>query len=84
LGYRVIIVHSAEKELERLHSGNYDRVTKKLLSLEDNPRPRGVKKLTGREEYRLRVGDYRILYFIDDKNQTVIVSAVGHRGDVYG
>ncbi len=84
MGYRVILDHSTEKELDHLHSAIYSRITKKLLSLEDNPRPRGVKKLTGREEYRLRIGDYRVLYFIDDKNQTVIVSAVGHRRDVYG
>ena len=53
-------------------------------SLEENPRPRGVQKLSGREEYRLRVGDYRILYVIDDGNHTVTIVAVGHRHEVYG
>ncbi len=84
MGYRIIVGHSAEKEIDCLQSGIYNRIIKKILSLESNPRPRGVKKLTGREEYRLRVGDYRVLYIVDDKKQTVIISAVGHRRDVYG
>jgi len=84
LSYDVHILNSAEKEINRLHLVIYSRVIKKLMSLEDNPRPRGVKKLTGREEYRLRAGDYRILYTIDDKKHLVTISAVGHRSDVYG
>ena len=59
------------------------RIIRRILSLEDNPRPRGTKKLSGREEYRLRVGDYRVLYTVDDEDGAVLVIAVGHRGEVY-
>ena len=81
--YAVHLIRSAEKELNRLPLTVYNRLRVKILSLEENPRPRGVKRLSGREEYRLRVGDYRILYLIDDKRSTVTVIAVGHRREVY-
>jgi mRNA interferase RelE/StbE len=55
-----------------------------LLALEDNPRPAGAKKLHGEDSYRLRVGDYRVLYTIDDQSRVVTVYAVGHRREVYG
>jgi len=84
LSYEVRIISSAEKEMNRLPKTVHARLSKKILSLEDNPRPRGVRKLGGREEYRLRVGDYRILYTIDDRNHIVTILAVGHRREVYG
>jgi mRNA interferase RelE/StbE len=83
LSYEVRIVPSAEKEMNRLSTTVNTRLTKRILALEDNPRPRGIKKLSGREEYRLRVGAYRILYTIDDKNRAVTILAVGHRREVY-
>jgi mRNA interferase RelE/StbE len=83
LSYLVQIVRSAEKEMNRLPSVVHSRISQKILMLEENTRPRGVKKLSGRNEYRLRVGDYRIIYVIDDKNQTVTVIAAGHRREVY-
>ncbi len=84
MSYQVRIVRSAEKEMERLPATVHARLSKRILSLEENPRPRGVKKLSGREDYRLRVGDYRILYAIDDGNHTVTIVAIGHRREVYG
>ena len=84
MSYEVRIVRSAEKEMDRLPTAVHARLSKRILSLEDNPRPRGIKKLRGRQEYRLRVGDYRILYVIDDRKHTVIILAVGHRREVYG
>lgn len=84
MSYQVRILHYAEKEMDRLPATVHARLSKRILSLEENPRPRGVKKLSGRDEYRLRVGDYRILYVIDDANNTVIIVAVGHRHEVYG
>jgi mRNA interferase RelE/StbE len=83
LRYEVRIVPSAEKEMERLSIPVYVRISTKILSLEENPRPRGTRKLSGREEYRLRVGDFRILYLIDDRTNSVTVVAVGHRREVY-
>lgn len=82
--YQVRLLHSAEKEMDRLPATIHTRLSKRILTLEENPRPRGIKKLSGRDEYRLRVGDYRILYTIDDENHTVTIIAVGHRREVYG
>jgi mRNA interferase RelE/StbE len=84
LGYEIRIIPSAGKDLIRFSATVHDRISLRILSLEDNPRPRGIKKLSGREEYRLRVGEYRILYIIDDKKHIVTVIAVGHRREVYG
>jgi mRNA interferase RelE/StbE len=81
--YEVQIVLSAEKELDRLPLIFHNRIVERILSLEENPRPKGIKKLSGREEYRLRAGDYRILYIINDKDRIVTVMAVGHRREVY-
>jgi mRNA interferase RelE/StbE len=58
--YTVYLKSSAEKELDRLPTKIHDRIVKRLISLRDNPRPPGTKKLLGREGYRIRVGDYRI------------------------
>ena len=81
--YKVRIVRTAEKEMDKLPRAIHTRISRRILSLEDNPRPRGVKKLGRREEYRLRVGDYRVLYTIDDKDSIVTILAVGHRREVY-
>ena len=81
--YEVRIIRAAEKEMNRLPRAIHARISRKTLSLEDNPRPRGAKKLSGREEYRLRVGDYRLLYTINDQALVVSIVAVGHRGEVY-
>jgi mRNA interferase RelE/StbE len=81
--YQVIIKHSAEKELDALPASLHERIAERLLALEENPRPVGSRKLQGQESYRLRVGDYRVLYTIDDKAKKVVVLAVGHRREVY-
>jgi len=81
--YEVLILRAAEKEMDKLPTALHHRLSQTLLSLGENPRPRGSRKLTGREEYRLRVGNYRILYAIDDTNLVVTVFAVGHRREVY-
>ncbi|MBI2957860.1 MAG: type II toxin-antitoxin system RelE/ParE family toxin [Chloroflexi bacterium] len=81
--YRVVIGSSAEKELKKTPALVRERIARKVLSLEDDPRPRGVRKLSGREEYRIRVGDYRILYTIVDSEFLVTVLALGHRREIY-
>ncbi len=81
--YQVILQRPAEKELDALDKTIYKRITARLLALEEDPRPAGVKKLQGQESYRLRVGDYRVLYTIDDKSKKIFVMAVGHRREVY-
>ena len=81
--YEIRILHSAEKEMEKLPAATHSRISSRILSLENNPRPRGAKKLSGRDEYRLRVGDYRILYTISDSDSAVTIIAVGHRREAY-
>ena len=81
--YSVCIKRSAEKEMDRLPARTFERVAQAVLKLERDPRPTGSKKLRGAQDYRLRVGSYRILYSVDDRNRVVEVIAVGHRRDVY-
>ncbi len=83
MAYHVILKRSTEKELDALQANIRERIIKRLLVLEDNPRPSGIKKLQGQESYRLRVGDFRVLYTVDDKAKRVVILAVGHRREVY-
>jgi mRNA interferase RelE/StbE len=83
VNYEVHVIRSAEKEMDRLPTAVYARVSQRILNLQDNPRPRGIRKLSGRGEYRLRVGDYRVLYVVDDEKLIVTIVAVGHRREVY-
>jgi len=81
--YTVLILRGAQKELAQLSTESYGRVRDAIRELAINPRPPGCLKLTGREGWRIRVGDYRVVYEIDDKERTVTVLHVGHRRDVY-
>ena len=81
--YQVRITESAEKDLDKLPTDVHTRISERILFLEDDARPRISKKLSGRNEYRLRVSDYRVLYTIDDSNRVVTIFAVGHRREVY-
>jgi mRNA interferase RelE/StbE len=82
--YKLLIKRSAEKDLGRVSRVTFQRVNAKILTLRDEPRPPGVRRLTGPlEGWRIRVGDYRILYQIDDSEQTVTIVRVRHRRDVY-
>jgi mRNA interferase RelE/StbE len=83
MSYAVYLKRSAEKELAGLPREVHQKIIKRLLTLKDNPRPPGAKKLWGGERYRIRVGDYRVLYTIDDALHKIEVSAVGHRREVY-
>ena len=82
--YALLIKRSAERDLRRLPRAFFERVDERILSLRDDPRPHGVRKLVGAlEGWRIRVGDYRILYQIDDDAQTVTVVRVKHRHKAY-
>ena len=81
--YTVSIKASAEREMASLPKAVRHIVSKKILGLETNPRPQGCKKLSGRQEYRVRVGDYRVLYVVNDAAESIEVVAVGNRKDVY-
>ena len=65
--YSVHLVKSAQKELERLPNKEHDRIVGRLTSLKEDPKPQGSQKLRGREEYKLRVGNFRIIYGVDDE-----------------
>lgn len=81
--YRVEIKKSAVKEIEHLPRRDMKAVLEKIESLSDNPRPHDCKKLSAREKYRVRCGNYQILYLIEDDILTVFVVKAGHRKDVY-
>jgi len=82
--YKVELRPSARKELLKLPRQDQIRLVRSMDALAIDPRPRGVKKLTGIEDlYRIRVGDYRIVYQIQDDRLIVLVVRIRHRKDVY-
>lgn len=83
MSYRVEIVSSAEREYERLPASVQGRVQSRMLGLGKDPYPRGTKKLRASENYRVRVGAYRVLYTVDPRQRLVTVLAIGHRREVY-
>ena len=81
--YRLEVKESAEKQLRRIPDKVLAAVTRKLLALKDEPRPHGVKKLVGGLGWRIRVGDYRVVYSIDDEQRVVTIVAVKPRQSAY-
>jgi len=82
--YQVIVERSAEKDLKKLSSEVRPRAVAALIALGKNPRPAGSRKLIGSEnDWRIRVGDYRIIYEIADEIRIVRINRVRHRKDVY-
>jgi len=81
--YSVVIRRSAGKDIEALPTADRRRVVARIQALATDPRPVGCEKLSGEEKYRLRQGDYRILYEITDRELIVTVVKVGNRRDVY-
>lgn len=81
--YKIEIKRSAAKELEKIQKKDRDRIIEKIQGLSADPRPPQSKKLSGEEKYRIRQGDYRVLYQIHEKVVTVVVVKVAHRREVY-
>jgi len=82
--YNVVVSKSAAKELSKLPATVNNRIIKAILKLSDDPRPQGSKKLKGgSENWRIRIGDYRVVYAIDDEVMIVDVRKVGLRQDIY-
>ena len=82
--YGLQIRPSALEELHGLADRDRARVIRRIDSLAEIPRPRGSEKMAGTgREYRVRAGDYRVIYTVDDAARIVTVEKVGHRGDVY-
>ena len=83
--YEVRLSKRADRELASLEASTRSRIVERLKDLRDDPFPRGVVKLQGRESvYRIRVGDYRVLYEVFRKEGVVLVDKVDHRSGVYG
>lgn len=82
--YRIFIKASAAKELESIRTQkDRRRIIKRITSLADDPRPGGCEKLSGHDRYRVRQGNYRIIYSIEDEMLIVHIIEIGDRKDVY-
>ncbi len=84
-GYRLSIKRSAGRELEGVGSrAHRERIVTRICALAATPRPHGCEKLAGyHDRYRIRQGDYRIVYLIDDHRQEIAIFKIGHRREVY-
>ena len=83
MSWTVEVQRPAEKELANLPHQAQERIAEALRALEKNPFPRGVKKLKARDGYRIRVGDYRVVFRVDHRARLLRIAAIGHRKDVY-
>ena len=82
--YAVVIDQAAQKSMRRLPRDLQERLGRAILVLETNPRPNNSRQLEGfRNTYRLRVGDWRIIYTVEDDRLVITVIRVGSRGDIY-
>lgn len=80
---KLILLHSAQKELDRLPDNIAFRISRKIFDLANNPYAQGSQKLGGGKGYRIRIGNYRVIYAMDKKIKTVIIVKIGHRREVY-
>jgi mRNA interferase RelE/StbE len=83
MAYSVGVERKAQKQIARLSSEMQDRIEAALGALAYDPRPPGCRKLHDREGWRIRIGDYRVVYLVDDDRLTVTILLVAHRRDVY-
>ncbi|HBR16122.1 MAG TPA: plasmid stabilization protein [Deltaproteobacteria bacterium] len=82
--YEVYLERSAERDLKRLSAEDYRRIIPHIKALSNNPRPSGCRKITSSEsDWRIRVGDYRVIYEIAEKAKLVKVMKIRHRREVY-
>jgi len=81
--YTLNFSKQALKELEKINEPFYSNIKSSIINLTENPRPNGYKKLKGRDGYRIRVGNYRVIYDILDNILVVDIITLGHRKDIY-
>jgi len=81
--YKITIKKSAAKELEDIPKKDLRKIVKRIQSLAHNPRPAGCQKLSGQSRFRIRQGDYRIVYSVRDKDRIVDIVKIGHRREIY-
>ena len=82
-GYEILFKESVWKDLKGIPKKDLKRILARIEALGDDPHPIGCEKLTGHELYRVRQGNYRILYSIQDNELTIWIVKVGHRKEVY-
>lgn len=83
MSYTVQLERTAQKQLSQIPHPFLEAIDEKILALETNPRPPGCKKLKGKEGWRIRVGDYRIIYKINDGILLVLIIEIGDRKNIY-
>ena len=83
MAYQMIIPNAVQKQIKKLPKDIQDGILDCLIKLQTNPRPSGYLKMKNAEGYRIRMGDYRILYDIDDQAQKIKLRRIGHRRDIY-
>ncbi len=83
VSYSVHLSRSAERELRRVPPPDLARIWQRIRALEGDPRPPGHRKLAGAEGYRIRQGDWRVIYLVDDAAREGRIVKVGHRREVY-
>ncbi len=81
--YTAVLSKKAQKQLDKLPDTIAEPIFDAIIELEENPRPAGIKKLKGRDGYRIRIGNYRVIYEIFDSELIVDVIALGHRKNIY-
>ena len=81
--YKLFIEKAAQKALSKVPPKEQSRIIAAIKDLSENPRPPGVKKLTGRNAWRIRIGSYRIIYEIQDDTLVILIVHIGHRKDIY-
>jgi mRNA interferase RelE/StbE len=83
VAYRIHIKPSAVRDLDTLPDKEVQKILSRIAQLQEEPRPIGVQKLTNEEGYRVRSGNYRILFEIDEKMKTILIYRIKHRKDAY-
>jgi mRNA interferase RelE/StbE len=81
--YKIELRRLAQRSLDKLPARDFNTVLSAVKSLADSPRPKGVEKLKGVGLWRVRQGDYRVVYSIDDTQRLVVIVRVGHRREIY-
>ena len=81
--YDIFVLPQAQKDLDKLEPSAFKRIVKKMRLLSENPRPPGSLKITAEEGHRIRVGDHRVLYRVDDDSRRIYIYRIKHRKDAY-
>lgn len=81
--YRLFIEKSAQKYLDKITNPDQDKIINAIQNLSENQRPSGVKKLSSRDAWRIRIGNHRVIYEIDDEKKIILIVDIGHRKDIY-